>query len=65
MFVRPLWGGWTGISADGACQIQPSCCWEEEVSNQKMTEQITSKKVEQRVIPEHSSRSQGSKEGEV
>lgn len=35
------------------------------MSKQKMTEQISDKKVEQRVIPEHRPRSQGPKGGEV
>lgn len=39
--------------------------WEEEVSKQEMTEQISDKKAAQRVIPEHRPRSQGSKEGEL
>lgn len=35
------------------------------MSEQNMTEQISDKKVEQRVIPEHRSGSQGSEGGEV
>lgn len=35
------------------------------MSKQEMTEQISDKKAEQRVIPEHRPRSQGSREGEL